>query len=174
MVGVARPVPWRWISSWNCTACGLCCRAYNVVLNYAEWLSIVKRFGVEYTSCDLSRLYLKRRSDGSCVFLYRFGNQWLCGLQGLKPRACKLWPFKIYSKPRFGRANEALYEYGGRKLFVYVDPNCYGITWGVPTQHFVFQVLPEFVEISIGKREAQKFSTGRVKVYPWVRLFFRG
>jgi Fe-S-cluster containining protein len=137
-------------------------------LNYPEWLNIVKQFGVEYTSCDLSRLYLKRKTDGSCVFLYRFGNRWLCGLQNMKPRACKLWPFKIYSKPRFGRAHEAFYQYAGSKLFVYVDPNCSGIMWGIPTKRFVHEVLPEFIAISLGKHVSQRFSTGRLKVYPSV------
>ena len=164
MTWTARPVPWRYVASWQCTTCGLCCRTYNVVLNYGEWLNIVRKFGVEYTSCDLSRLYLRRKPSGACVFLYRFGNKWLCGLQDMKPRACKLWPFKIYTKPRFGRAREAFYEYAGHRLFVYVDPNCLGIRWGEPTNHFAGDVLPEFVEIWMGRHVGQKFSTGKVRL----------
>lgn len=166
MTWTMRPVPWRWVSSWHCTACGICCRNYNVVLNYREWLNIVRKFGVEFTSCDLNRLYLKRKPNGSCVFLYHFGGRWLCGLQNMKPRACKLWPFKIYSRPKFGRPQEALFEYAGRKLFVYVDPSCRGIVWGAPTRFFVHRVLPEFVEIALGNRSEQLFSTSRIAVYP--------
>jgi len=174
MTWATHPVPWRYVASWRCTACGMCCRKYNVVLNYQEWIKIVRRFGVEFTSCDLTRLYLKRKTDGSCVFLYRLGSQWLCGLQNMKPRACKLWPFKIYSKPKFGHSREALYEYGWRKLFIYVDSNCAGIRWGVPTQHFVQNVLPEFVKIALGNRVGQLFSTGKVRLYSFLRPVMRG
>jgi len=67
-------VPWQRIADWKCTACGLCCRAYSVVLNFQEWLNIVKNYGVDKTVSGLDKLFIKRRSDGSCIFLYKFSN----------------------------------------------------------------------------------------------------
>ncbi|RLI41707.1 hypothetical protein DRO59_06205, partial [Candidatus Bathyarchaeota archaeon] len=100
-------VPWQRIADWKCTACGLCCRAYSVVLNFQEWLNIVKNYGVDKTVSGLDKLFIKRRSDGSCIFLYKFSNMYLCGIQHMKPKACKLWPFRVLSKPKFGYADEA-------------------------------------------------------------------
>jgi len=61
-------VPWQYIADWKCNACGQCCRAYSVVVNFHEWLKIVKNYGVETTASGLNKIFIKRRSDGSCVF----------------------------------------------------------------------------------------------------------
>jgi Fe-S-cluster containining protein len=92
-------VPWQYIADWKCGACGLCCRAYSVVLNFQEWLRIIKNYGVETTTSGLNKLFIKKKSDGSCAFLYNPSNTYVCGLQHMKPKACKLWPFKILGKP---------------------------------------------------------------------------
>lgn len=152
-------MPWSQICSWNCNTCGICCREYDVVLKFPEWLSIVKNFGVEFTVPSLARFFLKRRVDGSCPFLYQISNESICGLQNAKPQACKLWPFKILATPRFGRAKLAAYYYGNRRLFIYVDATCKGLRFGVPTQEFAYSVIPEFVEIALGIRRKQFQST---------------
>lgn len=155
-------VPWRYIADWKCSACGVCCKAYSVVLNFQEWLRIVKNYGVETTSSDLSKLYLKKKSDGSCVFLYRLGNIHLCGLQSMKPGACKLWPFKVLGKPKFGYAREALYPFQGNNLYVYADSNCQGLKYGRPTVEFANQTLREFVEIALGICSEQRKTTADI------------
>lgn len=155
-------IPWRYVKSWNCVVCGMCCKGYQVVLNFNEWVNIVRSYGVEATQPGINNFYLGKKSDGTCLFLYRLFDKWLCGIQNTKPKACKLWPFKIVSRPKFGRPNEGAYKYGDKDFFVYADPSCIGITWGKPTQEFAYKTLPEFIEVALGSREKQCYSTSRI------------
>jgi len=155
-------VPWRYIADWKCIACGECCKAYSVVLNFQEWLKIVGNYGIEKTVSDVNKLFIKRSNDGSCAFLCNLFDMHLCGLQHMKPKACKLWPFKVLSKPEFGDINEAVYNYGGNELFVYADSMCKGLRYGNPTWDFTGQTLREFVEIASGTRTDQYKSTGNL------------
>lgn len=161
------PIPWRYINSWNCLACGMCCRGYDVVLKYPEWLKIIQTYGIGVTRPGTNRFYLGKRGDGSCVFLYKFFDRWFCALQHMKPRVCKLWPFKVYSQPRYGRPNQASYEYMDREFFIYVDPRCAGLRFGRnPSSQLVSKIMPEVVEIALGLREKQFYSTSRIQSYP--------
>lgn len=174
-----QPVPWSYINSWNCIACGLCCKEYEVILRFPEWLRIVKNYGVEVTIPDLNKFYLKKRSDGSCVFLHRIGNLWICALQNMKPQACKLWPFKVYPHPKYGRPRDATYRYAGSRFFVYVDPACVGIRWGRPSHKYLDKVIPEFIQIATGSLEKQRYSTAniralRLSVKPGKVLYLKG
>jgi Fe-S-cluster containining protein len=126
-----------------------------VILKLPEWLNVVRTFGVEYIAPSVSSFSLRRRADGSCVFLNRTPAASLCSLQHSKPQACRLWPFKILDKPKYGKPNDATYNYGGRKLFVYVDSTCTGLRYGVPSHELVFSVIPEFVELALGVRRRQ-------------------
>jgi Fe-S-cluster containining protein len=135
--------------------CGNCCKLYSVVIDFPEWLQIVKYFGVETTSAGLNRFYIKRGSDGFCPFICNFANSCLCALQNMKPDACKQWPFKVLSEPAFGDAKHALYSYEGLKLFVYADSTCSGLGYGSPRWEFTALTLKEFVELTLGKRQMQ-------------------
>ena len=156
------PVPWRYIESWNCSACGMCCKGFDVVLDFPEWINIVKAYGVDYTQPGISRFLLKRKTDGTCAFLHNNYGCWLCSLQHMKPMACKLWPFKVLDKPMWGRPNEAQYGYNGMRLYVYADPSCVGLRWGNPNPEFTNTVLPEFVDLALGQRRKQQYSTARL------------
>jgi len=160
------PIPWRYVESWNCIACGICCQGYQVVLGFNEWVNLVRTYGVGVTQPGIDKFYLGKKGDGTCIFLYKFFDTWLCGLQDTKPKACKLWPFKILSKPEFGRPNEAAYKYGDKNFFVYVDPSCIGVRWGKPTSEFTYRALTELVEIATGLREKQYYSTSRIPYRP--------
>jgi Fe-S-cluster containining protein len=81
------PLPWRYIENWNCNACGVCCKGFEVVLDFPEWINIVKTYGVDYTVPGLSRLHLKHKGDGTCIFLDNYYGSWLCQLQYMKPMA---------------------------------------------------------------------------------------
>lgn len=151
--------PWSTVNSWQCNMCGICCRQYDVILKLPEWLGIVKTFGVEYTKSSISSFSLGRRADGSCLFLQRTPTASFCGMQYAKPQACKLWPFKVLDKPKYGRPNEAVYAYGNRKLYVYVDSTCVGVRYGMPAHEFAYSVIPEFVEIALGTCRRQFKST---------------
>jgi Fe-S-cluster containining protein len=158
-----KPIPWRHINSWNCTACGLCCRGYDVVLKYPEWVKIIQNYGIAVTRPGIDSFFLGKNGNGSCLFLYKFFDRWLCGLQHMKPKACKLWPFKVHSQPRYGRQNQASYEYRDREFFIYADPACPGLRFGRnPSNHLLSSIIPEFVEITLGLREKQFYSTSTV------------
>jgi len=160
------PIPWRYVESWNCVACGMCCKGYQVVLGFNEWVNIIRNYGVGVTQPGISKFYLGKKSDGACIFLTKLYDTWLCELQNMKPKACKLWPFKILSRPEFGSPNEATYKCMDRNLFVYIDPACIGTRWGKPTQEFTHRTLPEFIEIAVGLREKQYYSTSRIPYRP--------
>jgi Fe-S-cluster containining protein len=155
-------VPWQYIADWKCNACGICCKAYSVVVNFHEWLKIIKNYGVEATASGLNKLFIKRRNDGSCVFLYSLSGMHLCGLQQMKPKACKIWPFKIVRTPEFGYANEASYVYGGNRLFVYADSTCTGLRYGKPMLEFSGYTIKEVIEIALGLRSEQFKTTGNI------------
>ncbi|MEM2998976.1 MAG: YkgJ family cysteine cluster protein [Candidatus Bathyarchaeia archaeon] len=155
-------VPWQSIADWKCIACGYCCKLYSVVLKFPEWLRIVKTFGVEKTVAGLNQLYLKRASDGSCVFLCNFGGIHYCGLQNMKPIACKLWPFKVLTEPKYGQTRQAAFDYNGIKLFIYADTMCLGLRYGTPTWEFNHLILREFVELAVGIRQTQSKSTSNL------------
>ena len=157
-------VPWRHIADWKCTRCGDCCRLYSVVINFHEWLRIVKSFGVENTAAGLDKLFIRRRSDGSCVFLQSSSSINLCTLQHTKPRACQIWPFKVLTKPEFGYANEAALPCGEHRLFVYADPMCRGLRYGSPTPEFCTYTLKEFVEVALGLRAYQLKTTSSMSL----------
>jgi Fe-S-cluster containining protein len=159
-------VPWRHVESWRCLACGRCCRGYDVVLKLDEWIKLIRTFGMGLTEPRVDQLYLKKRYDGTCIFLNRFLDCYVCGLQTMKPRACKLWPFKIYDKPKHGYPNEAAFKQWGRKFYVYVDSHCLGVRYGNPTPEFTQQTLLEFVEIGLGIREKQRYSTSNIRYSP--------
>jgi hypothetical protein len=83
----------------------------------------------------------------------------------MKPDACKLWPFKVLATPKFGYAREALYPYGGNKLYIYADSNCKGLRYGRPTWEFTNQTLKEFIEIALGIRREQLKTTANIDVF---------
>jgi hypothetical protein len=156
------PIPWRRVKSWNCITCGICCKEFDVALGYKEWTNIIRNFGVGAIKPSVTRLCLGKKGDGTCVFLYYSFGSWLCGLQLDKPRACKLWPFKVLLQPKYGRGSEAIYRFREKDFFLYVDPSCLGLTWGTPTKRFMYETLPEFIEIALGIREKQFYSTCRL------------
>jgi len=169
-VSIIRFVPWQNIADWKCIACGYCCKLYSVVLGFPEWLRIVKTFGVEKTVAGLNHLYIKRADDGACSFLCHFGNTCYCGLQNMKPAACKLWPFKVLSEPKYGQANQAAFNYGGRQLFIYADAMCSGLRFGSPTWEFNYLTLREFAELALGARQTQSKTTSKLAFVPSLQV----
>lgn len=155
-------VPWRRVTDWECLACGICCKLYSVVINFPEWLRISRIYGAEKTIPGIDRLYINRRTDGSCVFLSNFGNAHCCGLQFMKPKACQIWPFKVLDRPQYGLGREAVYPYGSRMLYIYADSMCSGVKYGTPSSGFLNQTLREFVEIALNVRREQVKTTSKM------------
>ncbi|MEM4529160.1 MAG: YkgJ family cysteine cluster protein [Candidatus Methanomethylicaceae archaeon] len=148
-------IPWSYVKNWICIACGNCCKKYRVPLSSYEAIRIANIFGYEYLELSLKCYYLRKKQDGSCIF--QINN--ICGIQDIKPLACKLWPMIIHEKPRYEYKEEAEYEYKGQKFYVYLDSYCRGITYGKPLPFFEKYIIPEFIEISLKSREKQVFST---------------
>jgi Fe-S-cluster containining protein len=159
-------VPWQNIADWRCKACGYCCKLYSVVINPKEWANIAQTFGVQTTVAGQDRLFIKRASDGSCAFLCHDTNNYYCGLQNMKPQACKLWPFKVLGEPKYGEPNRAAYDYGGVRLYVYGDTMCSGLRLGEPTWEFRNTKVKEFTELALGLRDVQYRTTRAVAYHP--------
>ena len=167
-------VPWQNISDWHCKACGYCCKLYSVVLDFPEWLNLTKTFGSETTVSGLNRFYIKRDNNGSCTFLYNNSHNYFCVLQKMKPEACKIWPFKVLSEPKYGEPNLAGFDFLGNKFYVYADTMCSGLRFGAPTWEFRYTTVKEFIEIALGIRQIQ-YKTTRTQTsqhIQWGRQLF--
>ena len=135
-----------------------------MVINFHEWLRIVKNYGVENTSSGLDKLYIRRRSNGACTFLGSNPYASMCMLQSAKPRACQLWPFKVLMRPQYGFAKEAAFPIGENSLFVYADTMCNGLTLGLPASDFANYTVREFVEIAAGLNNRQLKTTSSLSL----------
>jgi hypothetical protein len=93
----------------------------------------------------------------------------------MKPEACKIWPFKVLHEAKYGQSNQAAYDYGGLRLYVYADITCSGLSYGSPNWEFQHSKVKEFTEIALGVREVQHKTT-RAAIYRtqqhWGRKLF--
>jgi Fe-S-cluster containining protein len=152
-------IPWQNVADWHCKGCGYCCKLYSVVLGFPEWLNLTKTFGSQTTIAGLDRFYIKRASDGTCAFLCNNSRNYFCALQRMKPEACKLWPFKVLSEPKYGDSSQAAFDYMGNRLYVYADTMCNGLRYGTPSWDFGYKTLREFAELALGIRRIQYKTT---------------
>ena len=89
-------IPWSRVKSWRCIGCGGCCK-FTVKITTKEWLNITRVYGYGIIRQTVDGFYLRKTNDGLCPFLLRLSGRWFCGIQYMKPLACKLWPFRILS-----------------------------------------------------------------------------
>ena len=155
-MGSSRYVPWQRIRSWTCIRCGECCKRFKVIITPYEYARISHYSNGLVSIDDTSNLVL-RKVGGRCVAQDRYG---LCALQwlGLKPTACRVWPFTIFSNPKH-RNPEAFFLHEGKEYFVYVDRAypCAGMNRGNP--EVLFSIIEEMVEIYRGRCVTQLLST---------------
>jgi len=154
-------IPWREVCTWSCTACGKCCVGYHVPLKMDEYVRVAKIYGYNAFDFGLGRVYLKQTFNGQCIFQHPSQGRWVCELQSIKPLACKLFPFRIHSKPIYSRGDRSEYVSNGQTFYIYLDPDCEGIVFGKPSERFLKQILPEVVQIGLGQRWKQKFTTSK-------------
>lgn len=139
----------------------MCCGVYGVRLKKEEW----KLIGKLWPGAVIERnrgVYLSK-IGGRCVF--QRGQ--LCFLQplGLKPLACKLWPFVVFTVPISEWETEgweSLFILGEREYFIYVDTACKGINQG--SLEKLEKVLAEVVEIHNNPWVEQRLTTWLCKV----------
>ena len=90
----------------------------------------------------------------------------------MKPEACKIWPFKVLTEPKFGEIAQAAYDYRGLRFYVYADTMCSGLRYGTPTWDFQHLTVKEFAEIALGVKDAQ-YKTTRASAYGLKQQFGR-
>ncbi|MBD3171467.1 hypothetical protein GF326_03240 [Candidatus Bathyarchaeota archaeon] len=154
-------IPWTEVSSWSCKACGNCCVGYRVPLKMDEMIKIASRYGRSVLEYGLGKAYLKNRGNGRCVFQRPLMGKWICTLQGQKPTACRLFPFRMHKKPIYKHGDNAKVLIGDKSYYLYMDPNCRGIELGQPTERFSKEVVPEIVRIGMGLPVKQKYTTSK-------------
>jgi Fe-S-cluster containining protein len=80
----------------ECIACGASCHLrVNLGKDDVERvLKYAKEVGIQDTVIEKSgnKYWLKRKSDGSCVFLTYSGNLPRCSIYSIRPIACRLFP----------------------------------------------------------------------------------
>jgi hypothetical protein len=83
----------------------------------------------------------------------------------MKPKICKLWPFRITSNEPYGDQQKSEYLFNNKRFYVYIDPDCAGISWGNPTWELTNKTIPEFIELSLGMINRQDHSTSRLSTF---------
>lgn len=154
-------IPWVEVNTWTCTACGLCCKGYRAPLKMDEYARITGRYGLGVVEVGLGKVYLRHGFEDRCIFQHPVMGRWACTIQDIKPLACKLFPFRILSKPVYRRGDGSGYRYRGRIFHIYLDPNCEGIVIGKPSERFITHVLPEVMELGLGVRWKQRLTTSK-------------
>lgn len=154
-----RFIPWSKVELWSCKACGECCKWFSIPLTLHEYAKISQTYGHHAFALGLGKAYLRKRGDERCIFQFRLGGRWLCGIQADKPYVCRMWPFTVSRGPIYGRSQAARWDCPYGRIFIYVDPRCPMITFGKPSDHLLNNVLPEFVEMAFSKRTLQEHST---------------
>ena len=169
-------LPWRKIRDFNCLACGVCCYNFKVPIKPHEAVMIVRNFGRRYITSSWGKQYITKEDGEPCPFLLRKGDLSLCTLQslGMKPTACKVWPFYIFKRPAYGKEEEAYFSHKFGSFYVYVDQRCPGLIMGKPSLR-LREKISEAIEIWLGTRKEQDLtcssraalSTGVIQSLHW-------
>jgi Fe-S-cluster containining protein len=154
-------IPWTQINNWSCKACGKCCSGYRVPLKMEEYIHVGKNYGLDVLEFGVGKVYLKNRKNGRCVFQRPLMNRWICTLQGTKPTACRLFPFRIHKKPIYKKGDNASIRFKGEIYYLYLDPECKGVENGPPSPRFKEHIVPEIMRIGIGVPVKQKYTTSK-------------
>jgi Fe-S-cluster containining protein len=154
-------IPWREVANWGCRACGNCCIGYRVPLKMDEFVKVGNACGQGVFEYGMGKVYLRNGPDRRCVLQRPLMDRWICTIQGLKPTACRLFPFLIQNKPVYPRGDNSFYTLGDKTFYIYLDSDCEGIIPGQPTQRFANQILPEILRNGLGNARKQKYSTSK-------------
>ena len=149
-------VPWKQVNNWICLGCGKCCYRYAIQLKDDE-TAMIRKFFSDAVEERKGRIYL-RKVGKKCIF--QSGKS--CALQplGLKPIACKIWPFYVSTEPIRDwddRKYQSQFFCRGKEYFVYVNTNCYGVNKGI--QSNLRKVISEIIMLQANPKEQQHHST---------------
>lgn len=145
-------VPWRFVASWHCDACGDCCKEYRVRLRAYEYLKLRNTGFIEEKA---GRFYIKKIGK-----LCPFQRRNLCSLGSLKPVVCKLYPFSILKKGE----DRAFFEFEGEEFFIYVDNFCKNVKLkeDLKPSAEIVKEIEEAIELILGRRVELDLLTCRV------------
>ncbi len=152
-------IAWSKLKDWLCNACGWCCSEFKVPLRLYETSLLANIFGYECMESRVGTFYLRRRADGRCIFQVKESEKLICGIQPLKPMACRMWPFIVCERPDHGYREESSFDFRGETFYVYANPCCRCLVYGRPSLRLINFVLPEFIEMKLGMRTDQVRST---------------
>jgi len=107
------------------------------------------------------KVYLRNGPDRRCILQRPLMDRWICTIQGMKPTACRLFPFRIQHKPIYPRGDNSEYKLGDNVYYIYLDSDCEGIVPGNPTERFAKQILPEIIRNGFGVAQKQRFTTSK-------------
>jgi len=138
------------------------------VLSAYEYATLIKLFGPGVVEIDSHGDPCLKRVEGTCIFQSPEG---LCELQplGLKPLACKVWPFKVVKVEDPGYASlDELFVYRGEAYKAYVHSSCLGIGHG--TRENLVEAIKEVIEVKKDPRRPQCYTTAQLKPLQLARL----
>jgi len=161
-------IPWRRVESWSCTSCGLCCTQFRVILTPHERDRLVAHFGRKIVEDHPTRPKL-RKVGSRCFFQRWYDGRSYCLLQatGLKPSACRIFPFLASWEPLKKRhEKDAFYLYDDYELYIYVNDRCPSVRLGRPTSQLAYRILPEVAQIMIEDRRRQVYTTSLTPPQP--------
>jgi len=127
-----------------------------------EYVKVANVYGPGVFEFGVGKVYLKNGREDRCVFQRPLMGRWLCTIQGMKPTACRNFPFQIHHKPVYPRGDNSSYTLNGQTYYIYLDPDCGGIVPGQPTERFWKYVLPEILQSGLGQSGKQKYSTSKL------------
>ena len=154
-------IPWREVANWGCRACGNCCVGYRVPLKMDEFVKVGSVCGQGVFQYGTGKVYLRNGPDRRCILQRPLMDRWICTIQGMKPTACSLFPFRIQHKPVYPRGDNSEYKLGDNVYYIYLDSDCEGIVPGNPTERFAKQILPEIIRSGFGMAQKQRFTTSK-------------
>jgi Fe-S-cluster containining protein len=126
-----------------------------------EYIHVGKHYGLNVMEFGVGKVYLKNKKNGRCVFQRPLMNRWICTLQGTKPTACRLFPFRIHNKAIYRKGDNASVRFQEKTYYLYLDPECKGVEGGPPSPRFKEQIVPEIMRIGIGLPVKQKYTTSK-------------
>jgi len=126
-----------------------------------EIVNVTNCYGPSVLEYGLGKAYLRNQPDGRCVFQRPLMGRWICTLQGTKPTACRLFPFRIHNKPVYKRGDDAVVSFRGQNLYLYLDPECEGIVMGQPSDRFRDLIVPEIMGMGMGLQVKQRYTTSK-------------
>ncbi|MBO3840179.1 MAG: YkgJ family cysteine cluster protein [Thermoproteota archaeon] len=149
-------IPWKLVKDWECKFCGNCCINHKIPLLFEEYAKIEPKYGPRSVEPGERMFYVKLLRDGKCYFLKKQGEKYFCRIHNEKPYVCRMFPFRVLRKPKYGNEELSEFKYRTEVFYVYLNRECNGVKLGNSSIRFIERVMPEFVKIYVNKEGNEK------------------